>query len=174
VTRWWRKIGRRRGGARRRGRPPGCGPQEPTGGKPEVAIIGGVGKEELRQEVLRAQAEWNRALQAHKLAPPDDGFGRRLERLAAAARAQAHILRRGHALGYTWSPNPEPGRPPYELRPGSGRRGPEDLWCRFDEVVELLDSVGAGTDLLAIARAQEQLADVAARLAVAVAPRDSS
>ena len=34
--------------------------------------------------------------------------------------------------------------PPYELQPGSGRRGPDHLWQRFDEAVAELDRVSEG------------------------------
>ena len=39
-----------------------------------------------------------------------------------------------HAAGLLWRPIPgaESAEPPYELRPGTGRRGPAELWARFD------------------------------------------
>jgi sugar (pentulose or hexulose) kinase len=62
-------------------------------------------------------------------------------------------------------------RPPYELRPGTGRRGPDELWTRFDEAVAELNAAGAGDSLAdvvagyaAVSEAADALAD-ALRLA---------
>jgi hypothetical protein len=62
--------------------------------------------------------------------------------------------------------------PPYELQPGSGRRGPDHLWQRFDEAVAELDRVSEGRSIRAVGRAYAQLADIASRLAKAVARED--
>jgi hypothetical protein len=116
-----------------------------------------------------AQEAWAGALRAHELAPPDAGFRNRLRALADAATAMhaAHA----HALeaGLAWRPikGSDRARPPYELRPGTGRRGPEELWSRFDEAVAQLNEAGAGNRLAdvvagyaAVAEAARTLADV--------------
>jgi hypothetical protein len=54
-------------------------------------------------------------------------------------------MRDAHAraldAGLAWRPVAESNRarPPYELRPGTGRRGPKELWGRFDAAVERLN-----------------------------------
>ena len=63
-------------------------------------------------------------------------------------------------------------KPPYELQPGGGRRGPVDLWERFDETVAELDRVSEGRSLRAVARAYVELAEVASGLAAAVERQD--
>lgn len=60
----------------------------------------------------------------------------------------------------------------HELQPGTGRRGPADLWERFDEAVAQLDRVSEGRSLRAVARAYVELAEVASGLAVAVERED--
>ena len=73
------------------------------------------------------------------MAPPDHGFSARLAGLAEAASKEARACRAADAAGFDWPPHraADP-RPPYELQPGTGRRGPEDLWRRFDEAVRQL------------------------------------
>ena len=72
--------------------------------------------------------------------------------------------------GLAWRPvaDSERARPPYELRPGTGRRGPHELWTRFDAAVQQLNHAGAGAgdnlaDIVgayaAVAHAASQLAD---------------
>jgi hypothetical protein len=63
-------------------------------------------------------------------------------------------------------------KPPYELQSGSGRRGPPDLWLRFDDAVADLSRAEAGIDLLEVAAAYEQLAGTAAPLAEAIEELD--
>ena len=47
-------------------------------------------REERAQSAFReAQEEWRRALESHRLAPPDAGFSARLAALASAAAAEA-------------------------------------------------------------------------------------
>ena len=81
-------------------------------------------------------------MRAHQMAPPDPGFRRRLRRLAEAAAAMHDAHRRALEAGLAWRPveGSDRARPPYELRPGTGRRGPEDLWKRFDAAVEQLNA----------------------------------
>ena len=67
------------------------------------------------------------------MAPPDHGFSARLAGLAQAASEEARACRAADAAGFDWPPHraADP-RPPYELQPGTGRRGPKSLWRRFD------------------------------------------
>jgi hypothetical protein len=113
------------------------------------------------QDAFRAaQERWREALDAHRLAPPDAGFSARLTALAEAA-------------GFEWPPHrAASSKPPYELQPGSGRRGPDELWARFDGAVAELDRAATGTELLDVANAYDELADVAAELAVSVEEED--
>src|SRR5580700_9635711 len=120
-----------------------------------------------------AQERWRDALAAHRLAPPDAGFSGRLSGLAAAARVEADACRAADAAGFEWPPHrSSSSEPPYELQPGSGRRGPEDLWRRFDGAVTELNRAATGSDLVAVAIAYEELAGVAGELAVAVERED--
>ena len=80
-----------------------------------------------------AQARWRKALDAHRLAPPDVGFSARLAALSKAASAEAEACREAEAARFEWPPHrAASSQPPYELRPDSGRRGPDELWRRFD------------------------------------------
>jgi len=120
-----------------------------------------------------AQERWRDALAAHRLAPPDGGFSGRLSALAEAARVEAAACRVADSAGFEWPPHrASSSAPPYELQPGSGRRGPEDLWRRFDGAVSELNRVATGTDLTAVAAAYEELADAAGELADAVGRED--
>ena len=60
------------------------------------------------------------------------------------------------------------------LRPGTGRRGPEELWRRFDRATRALILVAAGTDLLEVADAYDDLGAIAEELAAAVAAEDAA
>jgi hypothetical protein len=120
-----------------------------------------------------AQERWRDALAAHRLAPPDAGFSGRLSGLADAARVEANACRVADAAGFEWPPHrASSSAPPYELQLGSGRRGPAELWRRFDAVVSELNRAATGADLLAVAVAYEELAEVAGELAVAVERED--
>jgi hypothetical protein len=92
--------------------------------------------------------------------------------LASAARQRAAACEAAYADGFEWPPARGGAKPPYELRPGSGRRGPSELWERFDEAVAELDRVSEGRSLRAVARAYAELGDVADRLALAVERED--
>jgi hypothetical protein len=77
--------------------------------------------------------------------------------------------------GFEWPPHrPSATKPPYELQPGTGRRGPGELWRRFDDAVDELNRAATGSDLLAVASAYDQLADAATELAEAVERDDRS
>jgi hypothetical protein len=117
-----------------------------------------------------AQSTWAAAMRAHELAPPDPGFRGRLRALADAAA----VMRDSHAkaleVGLAWRPveGSERARPPYELRPGTGRRGPEELWARFDAAVDELNRAGAGDSLAAVVAAYAAVAEAAGALADAL------
>jgi hypothetical protein len=129
--------------------------------------------EQAKAEFQGAQEAWWAAVQGHKLAPPDAGFSARLAALAGAARLTARACASADEAGFEWpartARNPQP---PYELRPGTGRRGPEDLWARFDRAIEELNRVAAGRSMRAMARAYEDLAELADELASAIAELD--
>src|SRR5439155_5755312 len=129
---------------------------------------------ERTQAAFRAaQARWRDALDAHRLAPPDAGFSRRLSALSVAARAEAVACREAQAAGFEWPPHrATSSEPPHELRPGSGRRGPEELWGRFDAAAADLSRVAAGTDILAVSDAYAELGEAAGELAEAVERED--
>ena len=66
------------------------------------------------------------AIEAHRAAPPDAGFSARLTALAQAALEEAQVCREADEAGFEWPPHRGANsEPPYELRPGSGRRGPD-------------------------------------------------
>lgn len=127
----------------------------------------------IRSQFEDAMAGWGSAVLAHKLAPPDQGFAARLTALAQGASDAARGCTEAGAAGFEWPPaRKADSEPPYELRPGTGRRGPEGLWGRFDEAVTRLRVVAAGRDMREVARGYEDLAAVARELAEAVAAED--
>jgi hypothetical protein len=126
------------------------------------------------QAFNEAREAWRAALREHVLAPPDTGFSARLATLAAAAARRADACEAAHKDGFEWPPTRGGAKPPYELQPGTGRRGPSDLWERFDEAVEELDRVSEGRSMRAVGRAYAELADVASQLAKAVEREDRS
>lgn len=133
-----------------------------------------------RAQILRAVRQagngWAEAMRAHKLAPPDPGFGARLTALSRAAASEQVAWEHAHAAGLQWRPIPgaEGAAPPYELRPGTGRRGPEALWARFDAAVAALNRAITGTDAATVADAFGELSEAAAQLADAVARDDQA
>jgi hypothetical protein len=129
--------------------------------------------ERVLEQFSQALEDWREALETHRLAPPDAGFGRRLARLAEAADEQARACRAADAAGFDWTPHrAAEGRPPYELQPGTGRRGPQELWRRFDGAVASLSAVATGKDIVAVADAYQELATTASDLARALARED--
>ncbi|MGI8800833.1 MAG: hypothetical protein ACR2KV_01470 [Solirubrobacteraceae bacterium] len=121
----------------------------------------------------QAQEQWRDALTAHRLAPPDREFSARLAQLAAAAGLEAVACRQADAAGFGWPPHrASSANPPWELQPGSGRRGPDELWRRFDLAVSELNRAATGTDLVDVAAAYERLAEAGAALAGAVEAED--
>lgn len=124
--------------------------------------------------VRHASAGWAEAMRAHKMAPPDDAFAQRLRKLSEAATTEQVAWERAHAAGLMWRPVPgaERAAPPYELRPGTGRRGPEELWIRFDAAVAQLNQAIAGSSAAEVAAAFGEMAEAAAELSDAVALQD--
>jgi len=119
-----------------------------------------------------AREAWRAALREHVLAPPDSGFSSRLHSLADAAAKRAAACEAANRDGFEWPATRGGAKPPYELQPGTGRRGPEDLWERFDEAVAELDRVSEGRSMRAVGRAYAELAEIAAQLAKAVERED--
>jgi hypothetical protein len=127
---------------------------------------------ESEQAFHEAREVWRAALREHVEAPPDAGFSGRIANLAAAAAKRAAACEAAHADGFEWPAARGGAEPPYELRPGTGRRGPAALWKRFDEAVDELDKVSEGRSMRAVGRAYAELAEVAAELAKAVERED--
>jgi hypothetical protein len=119
-----------------------------------------------------AREAWRTALRDHVLAPPDAGFSGRLAHLADAAAQRAAACEAAHKDGFEWPPTHGGAKPPYELQPGTGRRGPDELWHRFDEAVAEIDRVSEGRSMRAVGHAYAELADIAAQLAKAVERED--
>jgi hypothetical protein len=96
--------------------------------------------------------------------------------LGEAAAAEASVCRDAAKLGLAWRPIPgaENAEPPYELRPGTGRRGPEELWEGFDTAVARFNHANAGTDAAAVADAYSQVSKAALGLADAVDAEDQA
>lgn len=130
--------------------------------------------ERVARLVRHASIGWAEAMRAHKLAPPDDGFSGRLRQLSEAAAAEQLAWQQAHAARMLWHPitDAEHAEPPYELRPGSGRRGPEDLWLHFDNAVTELNRAIGGSSAKQVASAFGEMAKAAAALAGAVAQED--
>lgn len=124
--------------------------------------------------VRHASTSWAEAMRAHKMAPPDAGFADRLRNLAEAAATEQLAWEQAHAAGLAWRPVPgaERAAPPYELRPGTGRRGPAELWLRFDQAVAQLNHAIARPDSAAVAAAFGEMAEATAELADAVHRQD--
>lgn len=131
-------------------------------------------RERAIQRLRVAQSAWGEAMTAHKLAPPDLGFAARLRSLAAAAEREREACEEADRAGLLWRPIPgaQGAQPPYELRPGTGRRGPTQLWERFDEAVRELNHAITGTNTRLVGRRFGELASTAAALADAVEAED--
>jgi hypothetical protein len=130
----------------------------------------------VMRAVRQAGAGWAQAMRSHKLAPPDVRFAQRLKALSDAAADEQVAWEHAHAAGLLWRPVPgaENAEPPYELRPGTGRRGPADLWTRFDAAVRTLNRAITGSDAAAVADAFGEMATAAGGLAEAVAAEDAA
>jgi hypothetical protein len=121
-----------------------------------------------------ADRKWQEALRRHWLAPPDAGFAERLRELADAAEQQQAVFAQAERRGARWEsiPNASQIEPPYELRPGTGRRGPAELWASFDAAIARLGAALEGVSLAAIARAFGEIDGAARALSTAVAAED--
>jgi hypothetical protein len=113
---------------------------------------------------------------AHKMAPPDPGFAARLRTLASAAEKEREACEEAQRAGLLWRPIPgaQGAQPPYELRAGTGRRGPEELWEQFDGAVQALNHAITGTNVAGVARAFGALASAAGALADAIEAEDQA
>jgi hypothetical protein len=129
---------------------------------------------QIMRAVRHARDDGASAMRGHKLAPPDAGFADRLRVLAEAAEREQVAWEHAHAAGLMWRPVPgaENAEPPYELRPGTGRRGPEGMWARFDRAVANLNRAITGSDAAAVADAFGEMADAASTLADAIEAED--
>lgn len=132
------------------------------------------GHNEILRAVRQAGDGWAQAMRSHKLAPPDAGFAGRLRSLGDAAAREQAAWSHAHAAGLMWRPVPgaEQAQPPYELRPGTGRRGPQQLWDRFDAAVAGLNKAITGSDAAIVAAAFGELSNAARALADAVGEED--
>jgi hypothetical protein len=133
-------------------------------------------KRQLLERFEHAENQWGLAMRAHRLAPPDPGFAGRLRALADAAAEEAGVCRDAAKLGLAWRPiaGAENAEPPYELRPGTGRRGPAEMWEQFDAAVARFNHANAGTDAAAVAQAYADVGAAAAELADAVDAEDGA
>jgi hypothetical protein len=131
---------------------------------------------QIMRAVRRASDGWAEAMRAHKLAPPDAGFAERLRTLAEAAAVEQVAWEHAHHAGLMWRPVPgaENASPPYELRPGTGRRGPGELWGHFDQAVAGLNRAITGSSSAEVADAFGEVSDAAEKLATAVAAEDAA
>ncbi|MGI8506180.1 MAG: hypothetical protein ACR2MK_05130 [Solirubrobacteraceae bacterium] len=131
---------------------------------------------QIMRAVRHASDGWAEAMRAHKLAPPDAGFARRLRVLSEAAADEQVAWEHAHAAGLLWRPVPgaENAAPPYELRPDTGRRGPAERWERFDAAVVGLNRAITGSDAAKVADAFGEMASAAGALAEAVADQDQA
>ena len=127
--------------------------------------------QQILSDFQAAMTSWAGAVQAHRQAPPDLGFAARLASLAQSAGEAARVCRAAGTAGFEWpSARKADSEPPYELRPGTGRRGPKELWQRFDQATTRLSTTAAGTDMIDV----EDLAAIAEELAQAVQAEDRS
>lgn len=132
-------------------------------------------REQVILLVRHASVYWAEAMRAHKLAPPDAGFAGRLQALSEAAATEQVAWEQASSAGLLWRPVPgaEHALPPYELRPESGRRGPQELWAPFDEAVVKMNRAIGGSSAAGVAEAFGAVAEAAADLAEAVRREDA-
>ena len=129
---------------------------------------------QIMRAVRPAGNDWAEAMRAHKLAPPDASFAARLRALADAAGREQVAWEHAHAADLMWRPIPgaENAEPPYELRPGTGRRGAAALWTRFDASGAGLNRAISGSNAAEVADAFGELSEAAGALAESVARED--
>lgn len=139
--------------------------------RPSAARDTGIAaKDQAWQSVGSAQEAWATAMRAHELASPDAEFRERLRRLSDAAKAMHEAHAQALEAGLAWRPikGSEHALPPYELRPGTGRRGPHDLWAQFDNAVVQLNEAGASDRLADVVAAYAAVSHAAHALAGAL------
>jgi hypothetical protein len=131
---------------------------------------------QIMRAVRHASDGWAEAMRAHKLAPPDAGFSQRLRNLAEAAGNEQDAWEHAHGAGLLWRPVPgaENAEPPYELRPGTGRRGPAPLGERVDAAGRTLHHAITGSSAATVADAFGEFAEAAAALADALGSEDDA
>ena len=120
------------------------------------------------EQVRLADTRWDQALEASVEAPPDLAFGQRVRAIAKAAEQEAAAFRHADLVGLGFRPVPGARNMQlsHELRPGArSRRGPPELWERFDAAVAELGDAMEGVALSAVARAFADLSVVAFELA---------
>jgi len=119
------------------------------------------------ERMTSAGQNWESALDAHALAPPDAGFPSRLRALSSAAAEQAAAFELAAEGGLGWRPRTVEGdfRLAPELTPGMTRPGSEELWQSFDEAVAGLAAALSGSSLADLAAAFNELSEVAGLLA---------
>ena len=119
------------------------------------------------ERMTSAGQNWESALDAHALAPPDAGFPSRLRALSSAAAEQAAAFELAAQGGLGWRPRTVEGdfRLAPELTPGMTRPGSEELWQSFDEAVAGLAAALSGSSLADLATAFNELSEVAGLLA---------
>jgi hypothetical protein len=138
------------------------------------AASGAPAKDHAWSTVRSAQESWAEAMRTHELAPPDAAFRNRLSSLSEAARAMRDAHAQSLEAGLAWRPieGSARARPPYELRAGTGRRGPDELWTRFDEAVAQLNAAGAGDNLADVVAGYAAVSEAARALADALEAGD--
>jgi hypothetical protein len=119
------------------------------------------------ERMTSAGQNWESALDAHALAPPDAGFPSRLRALSSAAAEQAAAFELAAQGGLGWRPRTVEGdfRLAPELTPGMTRPGSDELWESFDEAVARLAAALSGSSLADLATAFNELSEVAGLLA---------
>lgn len=129
------------------------------------------------EQVQLADQLWSEALEESEDAPPDLAFAERVRRIANAAEQEAAALRFADHFGLAYRPHPGARNMQlsHELRPGGrSRRGPSELWERFDHAVADLGEALEGVALSAIARAFAELSEVARELSGEIERIDST
>lgn len=128
------------------------------------------------EQVQLADQLWSDALEESEEAPPDLAFAQRVRKIANAAEQEAAALRFADHFRLAYRPHPGARNMQlsHELRPGAGsRRGPPELWERFDRAVADLGEALEGVALSAISRAFGDLSEVARELADEIERIDS-
>ena len=88
--------------------------------------------------VRHASVGWAEAMRAHKLAPPDEGFAGRLQKLSEAAAAEQLAWQQAHAAGMLVAPRAGRGERRAALR-AAGRHRPAWTGGPLDSVRQRRD-----------------------------------